>query len=155
MYRRILLWLVAVGFIVNGALWLFASTERPGHALMEFTHAAPVGETALCPGDTLRYDVSLHVSGAGVFDLDVTTFRIDPPVTVLFSNTRRMVFSEAVDYELEREWTIPEFYASPTDGSPERWAAGRYERRHAISTSSRSTKPSIVVIPFEIEANCP
>lgn len=155
MYRRILLWLVAVGFIVNGALWLFASTERPGHALMEFTHAAPTGETALCPGDILSYDVALHVSGPGVFDLDVTVWRTTPPATVLFSSTRRLVFSGPTDYELERTWTVPEMYASSIDGSPERWAAGHYERRHAITTSSRSTKPSIVVIPFEIEANCP
>lgn len=154
-YKRLLFWLVAVGFAVNIALFLRFNEARPGHALMEFAHAVAVGETALCPGDTLRYDVSLHVSGPGVFDLDVTTFRVDPPVTVLFSQTRRMVFSEAVDYELERAWTIPEFYASPTDGSPERWAAGRYERRHAISTSSRSTQPSIVTIPFEIKETCP
>jgi len=154
-YKRLLFWLVAVGFAVNIALLLRFNEARPGHALMEFTHAAPVGETALCPGDTLRYDVSLHVSGPGVFDLDVSVWRTTPPATVLFSSTRRMVFTGPTDYELERSWTIPDFYASSVDGSPERWAAGQYERRHAISTSSRSTQPSIVAIPFSVRADCP
>lgn len=155
-YRRLLLWLATAGFIVNSAWFLVASgPERPGPALMEFRNAYAAGETALCPGDTLHYTLTLHVSGPGVFDLDVAVWRVTPPATVLFSSTRRMVFNGPADYELERAWIVPEFYASSVDGSPERWAAGRYERRHAISTSSRSTLPSIVTIPFEIKRGCP
>jgi len=131
--RGWLLFLVAVGFLVNTAQFWYASAERPAHALMEFAQAQTVGETALC----------------------VSVWRTTPPATVLFSSTRRMVFTGPTDYELERSWTIPEFYASSTDGSPERWAAGQYERRHAISTSSRSTQPSIVTIPFSVRADCP
>lgn len=153
--RGWLLFLVAVGFLVNTAQFWYASAERPAHALMEFTQAQTVGETALCPGDALRYDVGLHVSGPGVFDLDVSVWRVTPPATVLFSSTRRMVFTGPTDYELERSWTIPDFYASSVDGSPEYWTAGQYERRHAISTSSRSTQPSIVTIPFVIREDCP
>lgn len=152
--RRWLLFLVAVGFIVNGMLYWYASEERPGPALMEFTRAVTRGETALCPGDTLRYDITLYVSGPGVFDLDVTTWRITPPATVMFSSTRRLVFSGPVTYSLGRAWIVPDFYSSAVDGSPERWAAGSYERRHAITTTSRSTEPSIVTIPFQVRADC-
>lgn len=157
-YRRargLLLVVVALGAIANGGLYWYASAERPGPTLMQFTEARATGPTALCPGDVLRYDVSLHVSGPGVFDLDVAVFRLTPPVTVVFSSTRRMVFSGPSDYQLARQWRIPQTYSSPVDGSPERWAAGQYERRHAITTASRSTVPSIVMIPFSIRDNCP
>ena len=100
--RRWLLFLVAVGFIVNATQFWYASEEHPGPALMRFSAAHPVGETALCPGDTLRYDIALYVSGPGVFDLDVTTWRITPPATVIFSQKRRMVFNGPATYSLER-----------------------------------------------------
>ncbi len=152
-HQRLSLVVIAVVFSLAW-FYLTIAPERPARALMEFRQAQPAGETALCPGDTLRYDIALDVSGPGVFDLDVAVWRVTPPATVLFSSTRRLVFQEQADYSLERAWTIPPFYSSPTDGSPERWAAGHYERRHAISTTSRSTEPSIVVIPFSIKDSC-
>lgn len=152
-HQRLSLVVIAVVFSLAW-FYLTIAPERPARALMEFARAEVVGNTALCPGDTLRYDIALQVSGPGVFELDVSTWRVTPPATVLFSQTRRMVFTGPAEYELEREWTIPPFYSSPIDGSPERWAAGQYERRHAISTSSRSTEPSIASIPFEIAQRC-
>lgn len=154
--RNMILVVFVLGVLSNLLLWWVASgPERPGHALMQFARAEAVGPTALCPGDTLRYDLALHVAGPGVFDLDVSVWRVTPPSTVLFSQTRRMVFDGPAEYTLGREWVIPEVYSSPVDGSPERWAAGQYTRRHAIVTVSRSTEPSIVSIPFSIRQDCP
>lgn len=151
--QRFSLVLIALLF---SAAWFYLTVlpERPAHALMEFTHAGATGKTALCPGDILNYELELHVSGEGVFDLDVAVWRVTPPATVLFSQTRRMVFTGRTDYRLSREWVIPRTYASAIDGSPEQWAAGQYERRHSIVTVSRSTEPSIVSIPFSIREDC-
>lgn len=153
--RNWLLWLVLVGFAVNGALFYAVLRAEPSPPLMQFTEAASTGATALCPGDTLHYMITLHVSEAGVFDLDTAVWRVSPSATVFFSQTRRMVFDGPADYTLARTWIVPHFYSSAVDGSPERWAAGAYVRRHAISTTSRSTEPSIIAIPFSIRSDCP
>jgi hypothetical protein len=62
--------------------------------------------------------------------------------------------TEPIRYTIAREWVIPATYPDPTTNLPVAWLPGRYERRHAISTVSRSTKPSIVSIPFDIAAGC-
>lgn len=152
-HQKIALAVIALLFSVA---WLYLTIlpERPGRALMRFTQAVTIGPTALCPGETLHYDLGLMVNRGGVFDLDVAVWRVTPPATVVFSSSRRMVFDGPAEYRLAREWTVPAFYSSPLDGSPEHWAAGNYERRHAISTVSRSTEPSIVTIPFSIRGDC-
>lgn len=153
-YRTLLLWLVAVGFVVNGALFWLASEDRPGHALMHLEDPRLLGPAALCPGEALRYELVLTVNGPGVFAVDRAIWRVTPPATVVFSDTRHVIFDEAATFAVERVWTIPDSYIDPATGGRMAWRPGEYEVRHAVSTSSRNTRPSIQVIPFEIRSNC-
>lgn len=155
-YRRMFMAFVLITLAYNSLLfWRVTSPDVVAPPLMQFTRVDVTGPTALCPGETLTYSIELEVDGAGVFDIDVSVWRITPPTVALFSDTRRIVFPGPTAYALDRGWTVPDFYSSAVDGSPERWAAGAYVRRHAISTTSRSTEPSIIAIPFSIRSDCP
>jgi hypothetical protein len=158
-FRAYRFWLILSTFLIllvnAGLLALYYAPERPGAPLMTLDLAQVNGSADLCPGELLDYTLDLEIQEAGVFDLDVSVWRVTPPANALFSETRRMVFARATAYRLKRYWQVPATHPDPTTGLPIRWAPGQYERRHAISTVSRHTAPSILVIPFSIRADCP
>ncbi len=155
LHRRIFLVALVVGMIVNGALfWVATGPAHPGPTLMRFGDAYTTGATQLCPGEALFYTITLEVDKPGVFAIDISVWSVSPPSVALWSETRRVVFSEATTYTLPRVWTVPPLHPDPSTGDLVPWLPGRYERRHAISTTSRSTEPSIIEIPFEISEGC-
>ena len=147
------IFLLAVAF--SAAWWWFATTPVPvPPPLMEFHGVRVTGPSALCAGDTLTYSVDLSVTQPGVYAVDVSVWRVTPPATVIFSEERRFVASEPTDYTLARAWTVPLHHIDPTTNALVDWSPGRYERRHAISTTSRASEPSIIAVPFWIRADC-
>lgn len=155
--RNIIIGALAVSMLLQVYVWwVMQQGEVPGDSLMEFREARVLGDNNLCPGDVLTYQIVLRVQEAGVFDVDISVWRIDPPAVMIFSTTqRRVVFPGATTYTLARQWTVPRTVDDPVTNEPVRWLPGAYERRHAISTSSRSTEPSIISIPFNIRNDCP
>lgn len=154
--RRWLIWLMVVGFVVNGALFYAVLYNAPPPPLMEYTKAFASGPTALCPGDTLHYTLELEVHGAGVFEINQSIWRVTPPQTVVFSQTpRRAIYTEAVSFVSERHFILTPTYPDADTGEPMRWKPGQYEMHRSISTTSRNTEPSIVSIPFSVKSDCP
>lgn len=152
--RQIVGWLLLI-FLISVAWFWFAVTPTPvGPPMMSFDKAELSGPSALCPGDILSYTIDVHVNAPGVYAIDVSVWRVTPPATVLFSDERRVVVTEPTEYELDREWRIPQFYPDPRTGELVPWLPGQYERRHALSTTSRATRPSLVAVPFTIRGDC-
>lgn len=155
-HRRWFALAIVAGVLLNSYLfWVASGPEQPADALMEFTHAAPTRMAELCPGEVLDYTVALEVNGPGVFAIDISVWRMTPPAVALWSETRRVVFSEPTAYVLKRQWVVPAVHPDLVTGAEVPWLPGQYERRHAITTVSRSTEPSIVTISFSIRGGCP
>lgn len=148
--------LLVIGLLFSAA-WFYLTIipERPGQTLMEFESVEPLSPTDICPGHVLRYQVDLRVEGEGIFDYDLSIWRISPPMTVIFSTPQRVVFSEEKEFTVIRELRLPEEYVDPGNGALTPWLPGEYELRFALSTPSRSTKPSIEVLSFRVLENCP
>lgn len=128
--------------------------EVPGEAAIVYTAVDVVGDAALCPGETLTYTLEFVYNQPGVFDVDVTVFRVTPPQTILFSETRRVVIAEPEALTVAYAWVIPAEYEDIRTQAMVALAPGQYERRHSVTTISRSTEPAIVTIPFEIGEGC-
>lgn len=154
-YRRIILWAMVIGVIVNGALFLrLAGPERPGQTLMELTLVDGWTAPTVCPGETVDIDYTVHIRASGVFSMDRSLWRVSPPLTLIFSTTETGVYPTAIDFISRREWAVPVTYISPIDGKAARLTPGDYEWRWAMSTTSRSTVPSILVVPFRVKEDC-
>ncbi len=152
-YRRIILWTMMVGVLVNGALfWILAGPERPGRALMELELVDGWTPPTVCPGERVILDYTVHIRAAGVFSLDRSLWRVSPPMTVIFSASQHGIYPAPIDFMSRREWVVPETYVSPIDGKTARLEPGEYEWRWAISTTSRSTIPSILTVPFAVKS---
>lgn len=155
-YRRIFLIALVMGVFVNAVLFFTATgPERPGKTLMELELSEPWVAPVLCPGDTVDFNYIVHIRAPGVFHLDRSLWRVSPPMTLIFSRTEAGVYPAPIDFAARREWLIPSTVTSPENGKPMYLAPGRYEWRWAMSTSSRSTVPSILVVPFNIMSDCP
>lgn len=147
--------LVVIGLVFSAA-WFYLTIlpERPGNTLMQFQVVASLSSTSLCVGDTLQYQVGLEVYDSGVFDFDVSIWRLTPPMTVVFSNPQRVVFTQPQTFVVTREWIVPDTYINPATSAREEWLPGQYEIRFGLSTPSRSTRPSTTALPFTIQENC-
>lgn len=154
-YRRIILWAMVIGVIVNGALFLrLAGPERPGQTLMELELVSDWTPPTVCPGERVNIDYTVHIRASGVFSMDRSLWRVSPPMTLIFSQTETGVYPAKIDFMSRREWLVPKTYTNPIDERPAAMPPGEYEFRWAMSTTSRSTEPSILVVPFRVKENC-
>lgn len=153
-HRLVGLWLFTT-ILVSVAWWWFAVTPVPLRPpVMEFAADRHAENIAVCPGDTIPYAIDLVVTQPGVFAIDISVWRITPPAVVLFSEVRRVVFSEPTSYTVKRQWVVPPTYVDPITSVPATWGPGQYERRHAITVMGRDAEPSFAVIPFTIRSDC-
>lgn len=153
LYKRVLLWVVGIGIAVNVGLYLtLLGPERPGRSLMELELADGWTQPTVCPGETVDIDYTVHIRASGVFSMDRSLWRVSPPLTLIFSTTETGVYPTAIDFISRREWAVPVTYISPIDGKAARLTPGDYEWRWAMSTTSRSTTPSILTVPFTVKS---
>lgn len=135
--------------------WLDTSQPSlPSAPVVTMSNVRVTERADLCPGETLKYSYHLRAHGAGVLEMDATTWRVEPPATIVYSDPLRIVLVGPVTMQGIDEWTVPEFYIDPTTRQQVTWQPGSYERHVSLSTSSRSTTPAIISIPFTIRANC-
>ena len=156
LHRRLVLMLVGIFLVVSiawGYFVIFPSPISPPQ--MEFSDAHTTGKTALCPGDTLTYSITLRVHRSGVYAVVVAIWRLTPPAVVEWEDGPRFApFVGEQEYTLAREWTVPRQHVDPVTGHPVNWLPGHYERRHAIYAVNIDSEASIVAIPFEIRRDC-
>lgn len=156
-YRRSMWALLTIIILVSTGWLFFAWYPTPvSGPLFTYTGYAMQSETALCPGETLAYDLGLRYNDAGVFDIDVAVWRVSPPATMVYSASRRAISTGAQEFVLHQAWGVPTEILNPRTGRLEPFAAGEYERRHAVTTVSRATKPAIMSVPFTVlgEEDC-
>ncbi len=129
--------------------------SRPGPSLVEIRDLQPRGPTALCPGDTLGYAYSVVGNEWGVFDLDLTVRRLTPPpMTIVYSDEITDILVLPEERRQIEAWVIPTQVIDPLSLQIIRLTPGLYQRRIAISTSSRNTDPEIALLDFSIREDC-
>jgi hypothetical protein len=123
---------------------------------VEISNVQILGGNELCPGERLSWSFDLTVRGTGNLDIDGTSYRVAPPSTIVFSNTRRMVVFGDLTERVVDSWLVPVTHINPANGEAEPFPAGRYLRLIAISSPSRSTIFTKAIVPFTVlaEADC-
>jgi hypothetical protein len=123
---------------------------------VEISNVQILGSNELCPGERLSWSFALTVTGTGNLDIDGTSYRISPPSTIVFSNTRRMVVFGDMQELVVDSWLVPVTRVNPASGEAEPFPSGSYLRLIAISSPSRSTIFTKAIVPFTVkaEADC-
>lgn len=109
-----------------------------------------VGSSELCPGDLLRFRYHLQTRGRGVFVRDLTTWRISPPKTMIFSEPRRFIIDEAIEQDLVESWEVPDVYFNYETWSEDPIQPGQYRRYISVISPSKSTVEDIESVDFTI-----
>jgi hypothetical protein len=155
--RRInvfLLVVLAILIIGPAAVTWWIQRQLPIVNVVSIDNVQVIGETALCPGDVLKFSYDFHAKGAGVLVRDLTTWRKTPPKTVIFSTSRRFILDGPIDQHLIEAWHIPSTFHDYETDRDEPIPPGDYRRYLAISSPSRSTVVAITSVEFSIREDC-
>lgn len=154
-FKTLYAWLVALTIVISTAWWFFVFYPTPvAPAAMHYERLIATGNTALCPGETLTYQLAVEVERAGVYSIDITVWSVNPEAPVIFSPDRHLVVTDSVGYEMNREWVVPSEIRDVLTDEQIEWAPGAYERRHAVYSLGQPSNASIAVVPFTIRSNC-
>lgn len=146
----LLLVVIAVPFVLS--FWYERTTDIIRDATI--SDIAIVGESQLCPGDMLTTRHTFSVRGSGTLVADATTWRMTPPMTVVFSEARRFIVEDDFSRVVYRGYEIPATIIDERTQKPVPLEPGRYKRILAVSSPSRSgvfSKQSVefTVLPEE------
>lgn len=126
---------IAVPFVFS---WWYERNAEVVHKAT-LSDIAIVGESAVCPGDLLTTRHLFTVSGSGILVADATTWRITPPMTVVFSEARRFIVEDDFSRIVYRSYEIPATIIDERTNQPVPIPPGRYKRILAVSSPSRSS----------------
>jgi hypothetical protein len=125
----------------------------PPPIMVEVTDQRVLGPDVLCPGDTLTYQFRMAGAGSGVLDLDGSTWHQGTPLAS-FGGTTRVVITGPFDKIITDSWIVPPLAHNLAGAGPQPWQPGQYQRNIAVSTTSRSSSPTIRTVNFSIGENC-
>lgn len=157
--RRVNILLIAI-FLIVLAIPLFVTwwvgRAYPSISTIEIENVQVIGPTDLCPGEVLTFAYDFHASGSGVLIRDATARYVEPPKTVIFSNSRRFIQDGPIDEHVIEAWHVPATYLDPETDEAAPVPVGRYYRHFAVSSPSRSTVIAIATVPFTVkpQAEC-
>lgn len=145
--KHFVLWIV-IAFVVVPIAWNIWTNN------VSLNVTEIVGSADLCPGDQLVFKYHLHTRGDGVFIRDLTTWKISPPKTVIFSEPRRFIINGQIDQDLYEAWEVPEVYFNYENWREEPLPPGLYLRQLAVTSSTNSIAEDMVSVPFTIREDC-
>lgn len=131
------------------------SKQIPTVSTVDIANLKITDKSTLCPGEPLYYSYDLHALGSGVLVRDRTIWQMTPPKTVIYSDARRFILTDAIDQSLIEAWHIPPTYLNPATDGNDRLVPGEYALRLAISSPSQSAIVDIESVDFTIRADCP
>lgn len=149
---NVILLVIAALLLIGPALVSYAlSQQYPSVSTIGIKDMQVIGESAVCPGDELVVAYTFYATGSGVLVRDSTTWRTDPPETIVFSMARRFILTGPVEQKLLDIWKVPVTYINPELGRELPLLPGNYERLISVSSPSRSTVIAIGSAPFSIK----
>lgn len=119
--------------------WIY-SLIWPSEIVTEISisKAVIVGESEVCPGDTLHVAYEFSGDGVGAVELDATTSTISE--TVAYSERKRDIYNREALKVVHDEWIVTEL------------PPGEYQRNVAVSSTNRSTAFDNASVIFTVRA---
>ena len=147
--------MATIFFAWMGLSTFFYFNPMAGKSVFLIGQPFVAGSAELCPGESLVFSASIDVERPGVYLLDMSTWRVDPPpATVIFSEGDRMVIGDERSFIIARKWTVPANYIDPATNAVVDWWPGKYTRDIAVTAVGLSTLPSTQVVEFTIREGC-
>ncbi len=153
--NKILIFVVILLALVPTFLTWYAAQRYPRVSTLQISEMQLLDSYYLCPGDKLIYEYRIKSKGEGNLDRRRTLWRIEPPRTVLFSETEEYIMDGDREDVMTEAWRIPETYINPSTDDVEPLPPGLYKRIISIASPTNSTLSTVSSVIFEIPENCP
>lgn len=158
MNRILVTFLLVVTLLLVAQSWLNAQLDsyrgEPAPAVVTLAVTPVEINPALCPGDVLRYDITLNVREPSVAEIDWNIRNLDTDRTEVQSETVRTIYERAGVIRSQVSWQIPARLPA-TNTRPERpWVPGQYRRLIALTGIEGLLRASVISIDFRIKDNC-
>ena len=124
-----------------------------GRLIITASDVRPLGSTAVCPGEIMQYQYTLHVgddNGATV-EMDRTVWSLDAEQTVFESIPTRRILRGPTEVVIEN-WRVELDQTTLRQLAP--WAPGNYERRVSYRNTFQTTSSGQFAIEFRIRGDC-
>lgn len=145
--------LIIVAWILVSS-WMFFNPQA-GRSVFVLSDIRITGPTDLCPGDSLKFEFDVTVKSTGVYNLFMSTWKVDPPPsTVIFSELQPFVIGSPRAFPIVREWKIPVTYKDPANNIDTPMFPGRYIRDISVTAEGRDTRSTPLQVPFTIREGC-
>lgn len=128
--------------------------QYPSISTVTIDNVQLVSKGELCPGDALVFSYDFHAAGSGVLIRDATVRVVEPPRTIIFSTSRRIILDGPIDQTVIEAWHIPDTYLEPQTDTTMDILPGKYIRLFAVSSPSRSTVIAIGSVEFYVRPDC-
>lgn len=155
---NILQWVIVILLIavilVPFILGWWIRQHYPAISTVSIDNVQLVSKSELCPGEPLIYSYSFHAGGSGVLIRDATVRIAEPPRTIIFSTSRRLILDGPIDQTVTEAWHIPPTYLEPETDTIQSVLPGKYIRLFAVSSPSRSTVIAIGSVEFYVRPDC-
>lgn len=143
---------VVIAVPIVGALWL--SQVQSEVSSVNIDSIRVVGHGDLCPGERLFWSYDLIAAGSGLLEIDGTTYKAQPPSTVVFSNPNRMVMSDGILERVVDFWEVPLTHIDQETGESVPFPTGEFRRLIAVSSPTRSSVFATDRISFTVRSDC-
>lgn len=155
-----LIWVFAVASLLTmvASLLIQQRVERrigePAPAVVLVSVLPAEDNPLLCPGETLRYLLTLNIQEPSVVEIDTAVRNMDTMVTVIPSVTRRAIYDAAGIAALPGNYEIPALMPATNTRPEAPWLPGQYRRLIAVTGVEGDKRASVVSLNFRIADNC-
>lgn len=152
--QTVLIIMLAIVVVVPILVWWWISRENSilNEVVISDTHI--VGQTDLCPGDSLKTAFRVRADGEGVIVIDRTIYKVTPPMTVIFSDSKRAILANDLTRDIVDVYVIPETYVDEFTGETMPFSEGTYKRLIALSSPRIAPVFTLGEATFKIRADC-
>ena len=109
----------------------------------------------LCPGDILRYTLTLDIQEPAVVTVDFNIRNLDEKRIEIPSSTVRVIYDTPGTITLPASWIVPLRLPETVTRSERLWQPGQYRGLIAITAVEGDREASVISIDFRIAENCP
>lgn len=149
------IWIAFIIIVAFNTLWtVWRDSNLATVKAIDIEGVALVSSNELCPGEKLIFRYHIKSRGAGQLVRDTTVWDVNPPRTLIYSNSRRFILPGKIEQDLREAWKVPHRYFNHETAEWEPIPAGQYERLMSISSLNNPEATDTISVQFTIREDC-
>jgi hypothetical protein len=146
----VVLWLA-----LGGVFYIFYLNPLAGPTVFVIDGLQRTSPLIVCPGDTINFQFNVEAKEIGTYNLYMSTWKANPPSTIIFSEIQPFVISSLRSFTITRKWLVPQTYIDPATNEEISITPGDYTRDVSVTAVGRNTNNKPLQVMFTVKKGCP